>query len=213
MSRGLLLGIDSATEYLALSLVEAGGGVANAGEPEAAGAGVAGRETAAPSGGAEVARFVERLGREHAARIMPELEALLARAGAARGDVRGIGVGVGPGSYTGVRIGIATARALGRAWGVPVSGVSSLLALLHPLAPGQQGVGLIDARRGNVYAQAGVRLPGEHAVFEPLTEPVKLPREELPERFAGLPLFEGEPDAAPLARLAGAGGALDAIYL
>ncbi len=189
---GLLLGIDSATAYLALSLVRT-------------------------ADGAEVARFCEELGREHAARIMGELGALLKRAGAERQDIVGVGVGVGPGSYTGVRIGLATALALGRAWGVPVGGSSSLLALLAGLTPGQQGVALLDARRENVYALAGVRtatVTGTAAPFvEPVGQPLKLPRTDVPRLFAGLPVFEGPPDASVLARRALLGGPTTAYYL
>lgn len=210
---GLLLGIDSATEYLALSLVEvtALGGLC--------------------AGGRQVARFVQPLGREHAARIMGELEALFERAGAARSDVVGVGVGVGPGSYTGVRIGVATALALGRAWSVPVGGSCSLLALLgEELKPGQHGVAILDARKENVYALEGKRAESagtaddaEHAegaantvgvsCFEPVGAPVKLARSEVPQRFPGLPVFEGEPDAAVLARRALANGPVTAYYL
>jgi len=187
VSRRYRLGLDSATEHLALALVD--------------------------EDGAEVARFVEHLGRDHAARIVPEVRALLQRAGVTPSEVAAIGVGVGPGSYTGVRIGLATARALGRAWGVPVAGASSLLALLAGLAPGETGVGVLDARRGNVYAQAAARAPGARAPLAPLGEPEKLPRDELATRFPGLALHEGPPDAAVLARLATAGGALAAYYL
>lgn len=194
----LLLGIDSATEYLALSLVRAPASSSNS----------------QVHGGEEVARLVTHLERDHAARIMAQLEELLQLAGAQRTDVAAIGVGVGPGSYTGVRIGVATAVALGRAWSVAVGGSSSLLALLGAeLQPGQQGVALLDARKGNVYALAGQRLPGQHLAFEPVGLPVKLPRTEVPSRFPGLPAFEGPPDASILARRALAGGPLEPWYL
>ena len=96
---GLLLGIDTATEYLALSLVAAPSGAPGS-EP-----------------GAEVLGTVRKLGRDHAAQLMGELEALMSEAGVARSDVRGVGVGVGPGSYTGVRIGVATALGLATIFG------------------------------------------------------------------------------------------------
>ena len=170
----------------------------------------------APEGPAagEVARRVTHLGREHAARIMGELDALFKEADADRSDIIGVGVGVGPGSYTGVRIGVATAVALGRAWGVPVGGSSSLLALLGAdLAPGAAGVALLDARKGNVYALAGRRLPGAHASFEPSGEPVKVPLTEVEARFPGLPRYEGPPEAAVLARRALLAGSLEPWYL
>lgn len=193
--RRLLLGIDSATEHLALSLVEA-------------------PPTQAGSGGAEVAGRSAHLGRDHAARMLGELQGLLQDAGVQRSDVVGIGVGVGPGSYTGVRIGVATAVGLGRAWGVPVSGSSSLLTLLSgALPPGERGVALLDARKGNVYALAAERLAGPYPLFAPLGEPVKLARTEVAERFPGLPLFEGPPDASVLARRALLGGSLTPWYL
>lgn len=201
MNGPLLLGIDTATDYLALSLVPAAGpaaGHGNAWHPDQP----------------ELARFVQDLGREHAARIVQEIAALLQGAGAERSDVAAIGVGVGPGSYTGVRIGVATAQALGRAWGVPVSGSSSLLALMgDDLAPGQRGVALLDARRGNVYALLARRLPGIYPNFEPLEAPLKLARQRVAERYAGLPQYEGAPDASILARRATSGGPLQAYYL
>lgn len=196
----LLLGIDSATSYLALSLVEA--------PPSgmAASTGV--------YAGSEVARYVEDLGREHARQMMGQLEALLKGAGADRKDIVGVGVGVGPGSYTGVRVGVATAVALGRAWSVPVGGSSSLLALLSPDLPsGQIGVAVLDARRDNVYALAARNIGAPLPFLEPLGEPVKLPRAQLAAQFHDLPLFEGAPDASVIARRALAGGATGAYYL
>ena len=149
-----------------------------------------------------------------AQRLLGELDALLRSAGAAREDMAGIGVGVGPGSYTGVRIGVSTARALGRAWGVPVGGSSSLLALMDVgLEPGATGVALLDARKGNVYAQMARRLHGASPAFEPVGEPVKVARSEVEARYPGLPLYEGPPDAAVLARRALLAGSLEPWYL
>lgn len=184
---GLLLGVDCATPYLALALVD--------------------------RTGVQMAKVSLEVGRDHAARLLPELQLLLAGAGVTGRDVTAIGVGVGPGSYTGVRVAIASARGLARAWNVPLAGSSSLLALL-PLAPGQRGVALLDARRDNVYALLAER----HNSFEPrftvLEGPLKLPRQELAARFPGLPLFENQvPDAAVLAFAALDGGATEAHYL
>lgn len=61
------------------------------------------------------------LGRGHAERLVPMIEALPDKGKADR-----ILVSLGPGSFTGVRIGIATARALGFAWGAQVLGYPTL---------------------------------------------------------------------------------------
>lgn len=60
------------------------------------------------------------LGRGHAERLVPMIAAL-----PDRGRADAILVNCGPGSFTGVRVGLAAARALGLAWGVPVSGYST----------------------------------------------------------------------------------------
>lgn len=61
------------------------------------------------------------LGRGHAERLIPMIEALPEKGRADR-----ILTSLGPGSFTGVRIGVAAARALGVAWGVPVLGYPTL---------------------------------------------------------------------------------------
>ena len=61
------------------------------------------------------------LGRGHAERLVPMIEALPDKGRADR-----ILVSLGPGSFTGVRIGIATARALGIAWGAEVLGYPTM---------------------------------------------------------------------------------------
>lgn len=63
----------------------------------------------------------EVVGRGHAERLLPMIAALQ---GGGRADA--IRVDVGPGSFTGIRVGVAAARALGFAWGIPVTGFTSL---------------------------------------------------------------------------------------
>jgi len=71
-----------------------------------------------------------------------------------RRRVAGIVVGTGPGSFTSIRIALATARGLALALGVPVAGASTLSAF-------RGGMPVIDARRGEVFAEGGVRFPEE----------------------------------------------------
>src|SRR5262249_7699225 len=66
----------------------------------------------------------ELVGRGHAERLVPMVEALLAGAG---GVVpTSILVDCGPGSFTGVRVGLAAAVGMGLGWGIPVTGCSSM---------------------------------------------------------------------------------------
>lgn len=100
-----------------------------------------------------LATFQENLGRDHAKRLIFELEQLFQRANLKKTDLAGIGVGMGPGSYTGLRVGIASAKGLSRALGVSLAGVDSLAAAAYGcLQVGQTGFITLDARRGNVYA-------------------------------------------------------------
>jgi tRNA threonylcarbamoyladenosine biosynthesis protein TsaB len=82
-----------------------------------------------------------------------------------------IAVTTGPGSFTGIRVGLALARAMGMALGVPVVGVSTLMALAaRLLASPRPGViaAAIDARHGSVYFQ----------LFEPSGRPLGPPRSD-----------------------------------
>lgn len=75
-----------------------------------------------------IARDHRELGRGHAERLVPMIEAL-----PGKGKAERILVSLGPGSFTGVRIGIATARALGFAWDAEVLGYPTL-ALVAAMA-------------------------------------------------------------------------------
>lgn len=108
--------------------------------------------TAVVSEGRILSHASAEIGRGHAELWPHQLQSLVA---AGMVPISHIAVCVGPGSFTGTRIGVAGARALGIAWGVPVSGASSLAALAH--AATQQGLEaclvLHDAQRGMVYGQ------------------------------------------------------------
>ncbi|HKK00869.1 MAG TPA: tRNA (adenosine(37)-N6)-threonylcarbamoyltransferase complex dimerization subunit type 1 TsaB, partial [Desulfuromonadales bacterium] len=81
------------------------------------------------------------------------IEQLLADLALQVGDLDAMAVVLGPGSFTGLRVGIATAKGLALATGVPVVGVSSLLALAGQVCFSRHPVcALLDARKKEVYA-------------------------------------------------------------
>jgi len=87
------------------------------------------------------------------ARLVPEIEHLVALAGLAITDLDLFAASVGPGSFTGVRGGVATIQGLALACGKPCYGFSSLALLAmnfslspYPVCP------LLDARKSEVYA-------------------------------------------------------------
>jgi tRNA threonylcarbamoyl adenosine modification protein YeaZ len=103
-------------------------------------------------GAQRVAHDHRRIGRGHAEAIIPALAALMA---GRKADA--IIVDVGPGSFTGIRIGIAAARALGLAWGAPVTGVTAaslVAAAAFAAAPQAPALTLLlDAGRGQLLHQ------------------------------------------------------------
>ena len=124
-----------------------------------------------------LARRAPRVERDHAARIVTELEQLFDEAGVRRDAVAAVTVGVGPGSYTGLRVGLAAAHAMTTAWSVPLGGADSLASLAWAaLAPGETGVAVMDARRGNVYAAVYRRVEHDLRTVAPAA---KRPRDEV----------------------------------
>ena len=184
----VFLGIDTATPYLTLALWSSERGT--------------------------LAAFSEEVGRDHAKRVLPELETLFDRASVPKTDLTGIGVGLGPGSYTGLRVGIATAGGLARGLNVAVGGCSTLEAIAFgQLQAGERGIIALDARRGNVYA--GVFERQEESI-ETLETISKRNRDEVQAAHPGLRLLEDKPpDAVYLARTAfeGKTDKFHAIYL
>jgi tRNA threonylcarbamoyl adenosine modification protein YeaZ len=100
---------------------------------------------------------VEPIGKGHAERLMAVIDEALAHAGVPLAVVEKLAVVVGPGSFTGIRVGVAAARGLALALGVPCVGVTTLeaLAFRHQAErPGTPVVAAMDAKRGEIYAQA-----------------------------------------------------------
>ena len=166
-----------------------------------------------------LAEVSETIGKGHAERLMTLVDAALDQAGKSLADLGRIAVTIGPGSFTGIRVGVAAARGFALALGIEAVGVTTLsvLAAAHRQS-GAAGnvVAVMDAKRGEVYAQ----------VFGPdgaaLTEPAELAITEaclLPGRFeaavtgSGAPLLSGEregsgPDHFPIALVARLGADL-----
>ena len=168
MTRGWILGFDTATRATAVALADEGGTVLEARDDPPRGE----RPT-------------------HAAKLLPLCAEVLDQAGVAYSDLDRLAVGVGPGTFTGLRIGVATARALAQAGSVPLVGVSTLqsLALNALSASSPAGVdavaAVLDARRGEAFAAVwGI----EHlaTLDEPVIAPAAFTPELLAERLSGL---------------------------
>lgn len=89
----------------------------------------------------------ELVGRGHAEKLVPMVEALL---GGRRPTA--IVVDCGPGSFTGVRVGLAAAQGLAIGWHVPISGYSSLALLAAASGAPLIGVAL-QGGHGELFVQ------------------------------------------------------------
>jgi len=107
----------------------------------------------------EVSARDQLAGQTHSSLILPQLREMLDAARLELTDFDGIAFGAGPGSFTGLRIGCGVAQGLAFGAGLPVLGVSTLLALA---AAGDQDkvIACLDARMGEVYHAAYVRQRG-----------------------------------------------------
>ena len=116
----------------------------------------------------------------HAERLLPLLEQLLAETGWPKSSLDRLGVGVGPGSFTGLRAGIALAEGLSVGLDRPLWGVGSLLAMARGALAEHSGpcCALLDARRNELFAAIYDRKLRE------LCAPRVLPLEDLPDFLA-----------------------------
>jgi tRNA threonylcarbamoyladenosine biosynthesis protein TsaB len=128
-----------------------------------------------------------RMATGHAEALMPMIDAVLAEAGLAAGEIDRIAVTNGPGTFTGTRIGVAAARALALATRAELCAISSLAALAETArrelpagsAPPSEILAVVDARRGEVYAALFGSTSADIHVAPcvlPIAEAVRLPR-------------------------------------
>ncbi|MDP9173059.1 MAG: tRNA (adenosine(37)-N6)-threonylcarbamoyltransferase complex dimerization subunit type 1 TsaB [Planctomycetota bacterium] len=91
-------------------------------------------------------------GLQHAARIVPAIDALCRGAGWTSGDIAHIYVSAGPGSFTGLRIGITLAKTLAFATGAKLVAVPTVRVLAENAPRDAQNlIIVIDAKRDQIF--------------------------------------------------------------
>jgi len=93
------------------------------------------------------------VGRGHAERLIPMIEALLAGR-----RPSALLVDCGPGSFTGIRVGLAAAHGLAIGWAIPLHGFS-LLALLAALGDEEEVAVAVEGGHGQLFVQSYRREP------------------------------------------------------
>ena len=125
-------------------------------------------------------RVLERFERrsQHSELLLPMVDALLAEAQLALGQLDAIAFGRGPGSFTGLRIGAGVAQGLAFGADLPVVPVSSLATLAQGQAA-DQVLAALDARMQQVYwgayrrnAAGVMELTGSEQVLAPDAVPL-----------------------------------------
>jgi tRNA threonylcarbamoyl adenosine modification protein YeaZ len=99
----------------------------------------------------------EVIGRGHAERLIGMIQSVLAEAGLPVAALDRIAVTIGPGSFTGVRVGVAAVRGLSLVTGCQAVGIGTLPVIAErgrALIGARPVLAVLDARRGEVYAQS-----------------------------------------------------------
>jgi tRNA threonylcarbamoyladenosine biosynthesis protein TsaB len=118
----------------------------------------------------------ELVGQKHSERLMPMLYDLLSEAGVRLLQCDGIAFGSGPGSFTGVRIACGVAQGLALGAGLPVFGITTLLALAEGVGH-RRVIAALDARMGEIYCAAYEK---QDEGWKTVCEPVLCKPEEAP---------------------------------
>lgn len=122
-------------------------------------------------GGKVLGFELDEITKGHAEALMPMIDRVLSKAGVDLSNIDVLGLTIGPGSFTGVRVGISAAKGLAYALNIPVKTMTTLAAMtLKPICEGalnkgEEIVALIDARRGQIYAQ-------KFSIGDPKTPPI-----------------------------------------
>lgn len=149
--------------------------------------------------GAIRASAFEEMARGQAARLVPMIDDVLARAGFRAMEMDAFAVTVGPGAFTGIRIGLATARGLGLASGAPVVGITTTEAIAAAAGnEGQPTLAVVETKRADIYAQ--------YFSADGSSAPVACPLDHLPALVGGKSVLlcgDGHLRARPVLEAAG----------
>lgn len=117
---------------------------------------------------------------EHAERLLPMVDQLLAEAGLKRTDLSAIAFGQGPGGFTGLRVACGVAQGMAFALGLPVIPVVSLhAAVLRESGDEPIRVVAQDARMSEVYAAVYGKAADHPSGWHTLHQPVLLDIDDL----------------------------------
>jgi len=114
---------------------------------------------------------------QHAAALLPAIDATLSAAAADLDGIDAIALSTGPGSFTSLRIGLATVKGLGFRRDLEAVGVSTLEAMAlaglegagrmqGPIDGVEEVLALLDARRGEWYAGSWISNPAAASIPE-----------------------------------------------
>ena len=130
----------------------------------------------------------------HLKDLLPQASRLLDSANVAKSELSRIAVSAGPGSFTGIRIGVSTARALAQALEIPCVSVPTLDAFMYKdnvtmgvntmdcvPAGDPVVVGILNARRGQVYGIVDGYLEGCPTMLADVLEIVRRSEEHTSE--------------------------------
>ncbi|HOV79476.1 MAG TPA: tRNA (adenosine(37)-N6)-threonylcarbamoyltransferase complex dimerization subunit type 1 TsaB [Bacillota bacterium] len=130
--------------------------------------------------------------RTHSVNLLPMIKAVMEEAEIDRDKLAGIAVSGGPGSFTGLRIGMSTAKALAQVWNLPLVRISTLEALVYPLAGhGRLLCPVLNARKNEVYTAlydftgSGMKVLAEPAALAPEALAERLLKIQKPVTFLG----------------------------
>ncbi len=130
--------------------------------------------------------------------LVPLIESALAQAAIGYTELTAVATTIGPGGFTGIRVGLSTARAIALSAGLPLIGLTTLAVMASKPNGAGDVVPVIDAYRGQWYAQRF------HADGTAASEALLLDEHGVAALAQGATLSRLQADASDVAKLAAA---------
>lgn len=131
-------------------------------------------------------------------KLVPMIESALEQAGLGYKDCDAVACTIGPGGFTGIRTGLASARAIALAANKPLIGVSCLEVIAFAASQTGDLLAIIDAYRGQRYAQR-FRM-NSHLI--PQSDPLLVDEKSVPALAHGAKIIQTPVHARDVAKLA-----------